>query len=284
MGLPRMPRPDEDVLHVHSTAGQIGPISRTTLARTLAEGGIPASANLWMDGMGGWEPLDTHRATLLDGIGAQPVVEPVVAERIVAEPIVAAESVTVAGETADDALDRVFGDLVKNSWSYLEEHRFAAHIDEVFVGAVITSTLDTGYSLIDLSSDGTHHFLRFENLSDRTRIVVRLTHLTGSLAIAKVLGQRMSAIIGYGEKVGNMGKIWSAIQAEMKSAYIQDAEPGTITVDGDMNSGYVYCQVDLTLDIERYVSKTYAVDYPQLSSHIGATTHALRKYLRGRFA
>lgn len=279
MGLPRMPRPDEDVLHVHSAAGQLGPISRATLAKTLAGGGIPESANLWMDGMAAWEPLDSHRAALLADLGAAP-------DTGAAAPIAAAPETATArsGETSDDALDRVFGDLVRTSWTYLEEHRFAAHIDEVFVGAVITGTLDIGYSLIDLSSDGTHHYLRFENLSDRTRIVARLTHLTGSLATAKVLGQRMSTVIGYGEKVGNMAKIWGAIQAEMKSSYIQDPEPGTITVDGDMGSGYVYCQVDLTLDIEKYVSPDYSVDYPLLASHIGATTHALRKYLRGRFA
>jgi hypothetical protein len=190
----------------------------------------------------------------------------------------------VAGESDDDYQDRMFGQLVRQSWAYLGEHRFAAHIDEIFVGAVITATLDTGYSLIDLTSDGTHHYLRFENLSDRARIIVRLTHLTGSLAVSKVLGQRMSAVIGYGERVSNIGKIWSALQAEMKSSYIQDAEPGTITVDGDMASGYVYCQVDLYLDIDDYVSRDYSIDYPRLSTHVGSVTHALRKYLRGRFA
>ena len=59
--------------------------------------------------------------------------------------------------------------------------------------------------------------------------------------------------------------------------------PGTITVDGDVSSGYVYCQVDLYLELERYIRGDYAIDYTLLASHIGATTHALRKYLRGRF-
>jgi hypothetical protein len=245
-----------------------------------------------MDGMGGWEPLEAHRQALFDGLpGAAAPAAGAPAGPISARPTdtseadhVPAESKPVPGESKDDALDRVFGDLVKESWRYLGEHRFASHIDEVFLGAIITSTLDTGYSLIDLSSDGTHHYLRFENLSDKSRVIVRLTHLTASLALAKVLGQRASAIIGYGEKIGSITKIWGAIQAEMKSSYIQDAEPGTITVDGDVNSGYVYCQVDLYFDIDQYVSREYEIDYRKLSSHIGATTHALRKYLRGRFA
>ncbi|MEQ1572334.1 MAG: hypothetical protein ABMA64_42315, partial [Myxococcota bacterium] len=195
-----------------------------------------------------------------------------------------AAEVAPATPRTDDEQDAVFVGLVKESWKYLGEHRFAAHIDEVFLGGLITSTLDTGYSLIDLSSDGSHHYVRFENLADQSRIVVRLTHLTGSLALSKVVGQRASAVIGYGERVGNITKIWGAIQAEMKSSYIQDPEPGTITVDGDVNSGYVYCQVDLYLSIDDYVSRDYAIDYSKLTVHVGSVVHALRKYLRGRFA
>jgi len=265
MALPRMPDPDELALYLHTPEGQQGPFSRRALADRLAAGGIGDGAHLWMEGMGGWEALGEHRAVLLAGLDA---------------PAPAA----AANESEDDRHDRVFGELVKSSWNYLAEHRFAQHVDEVFLGAVITATLDNGYSLIDLSSDGTHHFLRFENLEDRSRTLFRLTHLTGSLAVAKVLGQRASAIIGYGERVSNITKVWSAIQAEMKSSYIRDPEPGTITVDGDLNSGYVYCQVDLYLDIEEYVGRDYTIRYDQLAAHVGATTHALRKYLRGRFA
>lgn len=300
MGLPRLPGPHEGVIHVHTQAGgQIGPMSRSELKDKVEKGEISSAANLWFDGMGGWEPLESHKAALFGDLGARPsaaaAAAPAAAPAAAAKPAersidfaeaknVPVESKPKAGESRDDALDRVFGDLVKESWRYLGEHRFASHVDEVFLGAIITSTLDTGYSLIDLSSDGTHHYLRFENLTDKSRIIVRLTHLTSSLALAKVLGQRASAIIGYGEKIGSIQKIWGALQAEMKSSYIQDTEPGTITVDGDINSGYVYCQVDLYLDIDQYVSRDYTIDYNKLSSHIGATTHALRKYLRGRFA
>lgn len=271
MALPRMPRPDEVELHVHARGGQLGPISRLVLKTKIDAGEVVLTDHLWMEGMAGWERLSDH-PTLLEGLDEAP-----------APAAAAATEAPRAGESEDDFQDRVFGELVRGSWNYLGEHRFANHIDEVFLGAIITSTLDTGYSLIDLNSDGSHHYLRFENLQDRTRIIVRLTHLTPSLAVSKVLGQRVSAVIGYGEKVGNITKIFGAIQAEMKSAYL-DPEPGTITVDGDLNSGYVYCQVDLYLDIEQYVARDYTIDYPKLSGHIGATTHALRKYLRGRFA
>ena len=172
---------------------------------------------------------------------------------------------------------------MRGSWNYLEEHKFASHIDEVFVGAVITATLDTGYSLIDITSDGTHHYLRFEQLGEHHRIIFRLTHLTGSLSVARVLGQRAEVTIGYGERVGNPARILKAVQAEMKGRYIREPEPGTITVDGDLPSGYVYCQVQLYLNLADYVGPDYTVDHRELMLHIEAATHTLRKYLRGRF-
>lgn len=416
MGMPRVPAPDEDALHIHShTAGSVGPISRKALATRLADGLVPPGAFVWVDGMPGWEPLDDHRAALVDALvdtviappePAQPAPAPAAAEPapangggharvaevptlVEAAPAAApdernpanegpetaptepatpwtgaggdAASAETPGTTADTATpaetataaatepapepatpaaeataaatepvsegapdavadvspagaeapnaaeptraepqpaqsapaeaeaepadpDAVFGALVRDSWQYLERQRRAAHLDDVFVGAVITSTLDTGYALIDLESDGTHHYLRFEDLADRSRIVCRLAHLTPSVAVARVVGQRVSAVIGYGERVANIGKIWAAISAEMKSSYLQEAEPGTITVDGDAQSGYVYAQVDLFLDLDRYVAEDYAIDYARLSAHVGATTQALRKYLRGRFA
>jgi hypothetical protein len=286
MALPRMPGPDEAVLHVHTAAGQRGPLSRRALTEALAAGTLPAEGHLWMKGMDAWEDLADHRDALAAGLGdpapaAAPAPTPAPAPAADEAPPVAAAPALEA--LSDDALDAVFGGLVKDSWSWLGDQRFASHVDEVFLGAVITSTLDTGYSLIDLSSDGTHHFLRFENLTDRSRILFRLTHLTPTLAVSKVLGQRASAVIGYGERVRNLGKIWTAIQAEMKSSFLREADPGTITVDGDVQSGYVYCNVDLFLDIDAYVARDYRVDHALLSKHVAGTVHALRKYLRGRF-
>ena len=173
---------------------------------------------------------------------------------------------------------------MRASWDYLADHQFAGHIDEVFLGAVITSTLDAGYALIDITSDGTHHYLRFEKLADKTRVIFRLTHLTAGLATAKVLGQRASVIVGYGEKIGSIGKVMKAVKAEYQSGYMRNPEPGTISVDGDVSSGYVYCQVDMYWNIDEYVSREYAIDYEKLTGHVSASINALRKYLRGRFS
>jgi hypothetical protein len=155
-------------------------------------------------------------------------------------------------------------------------------VDEVFIGAVITSTLDTGYALIDLTSDGSNHYLRFQNMQDHTRILYQLHHLAHSPAEAKILGHIASVTVGYGERVNNLGRIWGALKAEYKSGYIQSTEPGTVTIDADLESGYIYAQVDMYWNITDYVDDHYHTDYPKLTEHVAVSIHALRKYLHGR--
>ena len=52
---------------------------------------------------------------------------------------------------------------MKESWRYHHLLDDTTRVDEVFVGALISSTLETGRALIDINSDGNHHFLRFED-------------------------------------------------------------------------------------------------------------------------
>jgi hypothetical protein len=73
------------------------------------------------------------------------------------------------------------------------------------------------------------------------------------------------------------------VKAEFRSGLLQSAEPGTITVDGDMDTRYVYVQVDLYWDAGDVVSEDWRIDYEKLGSSMDAAIHFLRKYLRGRF-
>ena len=112
----------------------------------------------------------------------------------------------------------------------------------------------------------------------------RLTHLTGSLTSAAVQGHRVGAVIGYGEKLKDFSRVWSAIKAEYKSGLVSRDTPGAISVDGDLSSQYVYVQIRLFLKVDDYVSRDYSIDYHRLDEHLDATLNALRKYLRGRFS
>ena len=294
-----LPHPDDEAVYVQGFLGKIGPMSRRTLKKRVEAGEYKPTDAGFCEGMADWMPL-AQCGFLYENLDAPagpppaPIPRPAPAPAVpqpapmpAPTPLPAATGPAVPqrapGEYLDDYKDRVFGELVSKSWDYYNEHAYATHIDEVFLGAVITSTLDTGYALIDLTSDGTYHFVRFENLQDKSRIIFRIRHLTTGLIAAKVLGQRVSIVVGYGEMMPNFGKVWQALQAEYKSGLIDTPEPGTITIDGDMSTQYVYVNVDLFWSLDDYIDK-YQIHYAVLEEHISATLHALKKYLRGRFS
>jgi hypothetical protein len=181
-----------------------------------------------------------------------------------------------------EELEQVFTSLVNDSWKRYNETIQNTRMDELLVGAVITSCVEQGYSLIDLTSDGVNHYLRFEHLPSKQRIIFQLTNLTEDLVSAKVLGRHARAVIGYGQMVNNVGSIFQALKAEVKSGFLDATEPGIITCDADLTSGYIYVQVPLILDLDQYFLSDYHVKYPILQQHIGAVIHSLSKYLRGR--
>ena len=188
----------------------------------------------------------------------------------------------MATQPTDSQLDGVFAGLVQESLRFHNLVDNTLRVDDLLVGALITVTLDAGNVLIDLTSDGTNHFLRFEDPEDRARVTMALTHLTRDVTMAKAVGQRASLVVGYGEPIKSFGRVMDALRKETKSGYVAGGEPGIVTFDADSESQYVYAQVDLYLDIDQYVGDDLDIEYELLSSHVSATIHALRKFLHGR--
>lgn len=248
-----------DAWYVSSGADPEGPLSADSIRGRLASGALSPDAFVWQEGMAGWVRLGDH-------------------------PPFAAGAAPPAPVDANDpeALDRRFGALVKDSWRLYHAMEATQRVDDAFIGALITALLDSGHSLIDLVSDGTHHSLRVENDADRSRVFVRVTHLTHSMVEAQVLGHLASVVIGYGERTDDFARLWQAVRAEYKSGLLQNAEPGTVTFDADTNQGYIYAQVDLYWNISKYVDVALKIDHPALSADLTALLNGLRKYLRGR--
>ena len=183
----------------------------------------------------------------------------------------------------NDQYEAVFVDLVKKSWKMFGEMDHATRVDDIFLGAVIASAVRLGRSLIDLESDGTSHFVRFEEMQSRKRMTFRLTHLTPSLAAAKTQGHQANVTIGVGRPVNDLGKLWSAFKQEFKSAFVMADEPGIITLDADMSSGYIYAQIPLIWGLEDYLREGgWVPDYDTIASHIYCCEVSLDKYLDGR--
>ncbi|MDM8521352.1 hypothetical protein QUF64_15000 [Anaerolineales bacterium HSG6] len=183
-----------------------------------------------------------------------------------------------------EELEQIFVSLVDTSWKRYEENKRNGLMDDLLVGAVIASNVEAGYALIDLESDGVRHYLRFEKLATKERLIFQLRNLTEDLVGAKVLGRHARVVMGYGTMTTNIGKIWKIFKDEVKSSMIDSNEPGVISFDADITAGYVYAQVPLLLEIDQYLDAGYQVNQPLLQSHIDATIHSLRKYLNGRLS
>jgi hypothetical protein len=250
-----------------------GPHDEAALARRLAAGTLAPDTDAWHDGLEAWTTL----AALDLRVDAATLPAPA--------PANTDDSVAVVSASSADgeAHEARFAELVKKSWQRYNQSTFATRVDEVLLGALITVMVERGSALIDLTSDGTNHFVRFERLEDRSRVFFKVNHITPNVVAAKVQGHLVSVIVGYGEFIDSFATIWGAVKAEFRSGLLQSAEPGTITVDGDMDTRYVYVQVDLYWDAGDVVSEDWRIDYEKLGSSMDAAIHVLRKYLRGRF-
>jgi hypothetical protein len=183
------------------------------------------------------------------------------------------------GATSGDWAD--FKANLEQTWTWDDEWRFSNQVDEVFIGALIASTLNNSYSLMEISSDGTHHHLRFEHVDTASRLVCRVTYLTDTLPVAKVLGHRASVIFGYGEP-DNACAVDEPLADPGRFGLEGMPAPGTLVIRRDERSDYVYAKVELTLDISRFVHEDYSVSTALLSEQIQVIIQALEAYLRHR--
>jgi hypothetical protein len=259
-----------------------GPHDEAALARRLAVGELHPDTGAWHEGLEAWTTL----ARLAPSAGGAstalaPQGAPLGAAGGLLEDSVAVVSTTSSRD--GEALEAAFAGLVKKSWKHFDQSLFAGKVDEVLLGALITVMVERGSALIDLTSDGQNHYARFERLADKSRVFFRLTHLTPNPVAAKVQGHLVSVVVGYGEFIDSFATVWSAIKAEYRSGLIQTPEPGTITVDADMNTRYVFVQVDLYWNAGDYVNDAWRIDYEKLGADMDSVVHVLRKYLRGRF-
>ena len=262
-----LPPPGEAAFYAAGPAGREGPMTQEDLAARVRGGQLPPNAHVWWPGLQEWVTLDT-RPEILGGDSTEPAGDQLAP---VARP-----------QPSGDELDAAFAGLVESSWKYHHLIQDTQRYDEVLVGGLITATLDTGRALLDITSDGTNHFLRFEDPGDRSRVSMSITHLTRDVTTAKAAGQRAAVTVAYGEAITRFGQVVDAMRKQAKSGYVHSDEPGIVTFEKDDESKYLYAQIDLYLDLDDYISPKFEVDYDKLTIAVGACVHALRKLLKGR--
>ena len=316
-----MPAPDQPVHWVDQAGNQVGPEPFGILMQRVRGGQVPPSTAVWWDGAPEWMRFDqippvaewAPEADPIPAAAPEPEPEPVADPEPEPEPEPELEPEPVADPVpqlllqgiSEGDLDDEFVALFARSWEMYKETELATSIDETMLGGVITAMVDSGFLLIDLTTSGApvglggpavvaatdvgaagsgHHELRFEEPTTAARVIVALRHLTADPAAARVIGHRASAVIGYGERVPNFGQVGQAVRQEVASAFIASPEPGTVTFDADMSSGYVFAQVDLLLELSRYVSDDLVIDHELLRRHLASVVYTMQTFVRARFA
>ncbi len=301
-----MPELSQSVHWVDSAGQQQGPETLEVVLSRQAANQIPPTTLIWWEGASGWTPLHQVPGVNLTVPAPPPI--PTSAVGDTGAGLSPAASAALMSGLTDQELDDQFIELVGRSWEMYKETEFATSIDEAMLGGVITALVDCGFVLIDLNTaspwaamattttttadaspnvgstvTAAHHELRFEEPASHARVLVSIEHLTPDPAVAKMIGHRASAIIGYGERVPNFAKVGQAVRQEMQSSFIASPEPGTITFDADLSSGYVYAQIDLLLELGRYVSDDLAVDHDMLRRHLASVVYTMKTFINARF-
>jgi hypothetical protein len=300
------PEPQDMVHWIDQQGRQLAPEPLSTLLARVQAGQVPATTMVWWEGASSWTPLNQVPGIDLPAPAGAPAASgastPAAAATSTAPLNLGSASAALMSGLTDQELDDQFIDLVGRSWEMYKETEYATSIDEAMLGGIITAMVDCGFVLIDLNTANPwgvmatttttdvgsvatsgYHQLRFEEPADRTRVTVAIQHLTDDPAVAKMIGHRAAAIIGYGQRVPNFSQVSQAVRQELTSGFIASPEPGTVTFDADMSSGYVYAQIDLLLELERYVDDKLDVDHEELRRHLASIVYTMKTFVNVRF-
>lgn len=289
------PDPDLKVIMVFDAAGQRGPVSRRELLQQLGDGEVDWGGHFWFDGLPDWLSISGHAeivAEITDASQSSP--NPSTLPKDTGERALgrsddpwspSARQQAALEQGGSDAMAdgdwAAFGELLTQTWEWDEEWNFSTQVDEVFMGALITGTLNQNYFLMTLDSDGTHHDLGFEHNDGTSRITYRISYLSDTLPVAKVLGHRVSVLFGYGERA-TAPHVDSAAPRAERFGLEKMASPGTLILLRDAESDFLFAKMEITLNISEYVGENYSVDTHRLGNLVKAVTVALRSYLRHR--
>ncbi|HJH29282.1 MAG TPA: hypothetical protein C5S51_06260 [Methanosarcinaceae archaeon] len=170
-----------------------------------------------------------------------------------------------------------FKQLIKDSWKLAEEEQAATYIDEVFIGGVVSTMLESGHALFDMSSTGDYHNMMFENLDNQDRIIIQVRHENNALAEAKTLGHRMQFTCGYGMRAKKIGKLVSSSWRESLSGSLGDI--GSIMYD--VQGNYLFASMPLYIIADDYVDlDTLMPDFDKMAEDLSEIMEKLKEFVK----
>ncbi len=172
-----------------------------------------------------------------------------------------------------------FYELVKNGWKINEMENKAEYIDEVFVGAIVSSLSDKDFILLDIMSDGNTHYFMFENLETKNRIKILAHSTTHTLPEIKTIGAKAYIVFSYGTPIKKSFSILGGLKYESLSKGLTTI--GSISFDYD--NYYLYVNCPMYLLINDYVGfDNLDINTEKLSNDLDAIFGSLIEYLKTR--
>jgi hypothetical protein len=174
-------------------------------------------------------------------------------------------------------MEKRFIELIKKGWNLKTEENKAEYIDEVFLGAIITSLTDNDFVLMDIASDGNLHYFQFEHLENWDRVRITAEVLPHSLTDVKVIGARMYVEFSYGVMVKGVPP--ELLGFSLKGYLSQKlSNIGSITFHYENYYLFVNCATYLL--INDYINfETLEIDWKKLNEDIAAIINSLFEYI-----
>lgn len=169
-------------------------------------------------------------------------------------------------------LDQRFAEMVRRSVEHQRRIDWATRIDELLLSASITSIVDDGFVVVDLTTIERQHHVVFDHNDDSRRVRLDLSPLSTLNAAGDPVGRHVRVAMTWGREVADADAAFAVVRSEVADGEVL---PGTVTCEADLVNSKAFTKVELIWAAEEFVSDDHSVDRDALDASIAAALHAL---------
>ncbi len=170
------------------------------------------------------------------------------------------------------ALGDRFAEMVRNSVEHQRRLDWATRVDELLLSACITAIVDSGYLLLESTSNDSDHRVLFDHNDDSRHVRLELSPLSPLNAAGDHIGRHLRVGLEWGRGVADRDVAFAVARSE---AIDGDVAPGTLTCEVNMLANSASTGVRLIWAADEFVRDDHSVDRASLDASIASVLHAL---------
>lgn len=174
----------------------------------------------------------------------------------------------------DPALDERFAAMVQVSVAHQRRLDWALRVDELLMGACVSSIVDRGYVLLDLDGLEVGQRAVFDRNDDSRHARLSLEPLSPVNAAGDATERHVKVTMSWGRDVADADAAFATLRAEAND---DETPPGAFTSDVNMVSSSATTSVDLIWVADDFVTEDHTVDRSEIDASITAILHALER-------